>query len=217
MKDKIKDFTCPVCGSSNFEVIEENEIVAAPFGEEKTVPLLKIKCNICESLTDYSKIYEAEYSNALEESKKQSIEYILNNLNNKGYNLASIERALDLPQRTISRWKSTGELSSTGLALLRIINTYPWILHVAQNKFETACARNIFIQNAMTDLLSIYSSYNHSYFSEVGVIAHPKNFYIIAKYDLNETKEEEEVIHKTLQIGSSSPTTFSNTAQGATR
>lgn len=217
MKNNIKDFTCPVCGSSDFEIIQQDEIVAAPFGEEKVVPLTKIKCNVCESVTDYSKLYESDYSDAIEDSKKGSVENILNNLANKGYNLAAIERALDLPQRTISRWKSTGELSSTGLALLRIINTYPWILHVAQNKFEPNCARNIFIQHAMNDLLSIYSSYNHSYFSEIGIVAQPKNLFIIAKYDVKETKEEEEVVHNALRIASSSRATFSTIGQEVNR
>ena len=120
------------------------------------VTLIKLKCIDCGTIVEYSKLFDKSYEKAIENSQKNSIENMLENLSKKGYSLSAIERALELPQRTISRWKTTGDLSSVGIALLRIINTYPWILNVAQNKFEPICARNVFIQSAVSEFFNLY-------------------------------------------------------------
>ena len=90
---------------------------------------------------------------------------MLSHLSKIGYSMAAIERALELPQRTISRWKANKELSSIGIALLRIIRTYPWILEVAEKKFDFNDAWIIYIQNAVNDFISL-ASYGGFYFSE---------------------------------------------------
>jgi len=212
METNIKDFICPVCGSSDFEVIHENEDVKVPYGEDKELELIKVKCNECETVTDYSKLYTHDYTNALDDSKKQSIENMLNNLSNIGYSLAAIERALELPQRTISRWKNTQEISAIGLSLLRIINTYPWVLQVAQNKFEPTFARSIFIHNAVNELFTIYNSSGNLFAANIGVFSNLRNLFIIAKYEFkvgdNYINAENEVIHNPLQANSNSPHTF---------
>ncbi len=208
----IKDYECPVCNGNNFDVIEEKEKVHIPFGDETIIDLIKLKCKECDTITEYTKLMDEKYELVVRESTKKSVENMLSILSSKGYNLAAIERALELPQRTISRWKNTGELSSMGLALLRIISTYPWILHVAQNKFEPICARNLFIQNAVSDFLGIYSSVGTYNFSQIGVIAHPANLYIIAKYDFKENKngkrEAEEIVSNVIQSISSPQNAF---------
>ena len=50
-----------------------------------------------------------------------------------------MERALELPSRTIARWKG-GEVSAATLALLRITRTFPWILEVADAHFDQSVA-----------------------------------------------------------------------------
>ncbi len=53
--------------------------------------------------------------------------------------MAYVERALDLPARTVARWKS-GEHSASALALLRVVATYPWMLEVAEHRFDLSVA-----------------------------------------------------------------------------
>ncbi|MFW5879805.1 MAG: hypothetical protein ACOCUV_03165 [bacterium] len=190
MKIDIKDFECPVCGSKNYDTIIENESIDVPFSGTHEFENLKLKCQDCETVTDYTKVFTEEYDNALEKIKQDSIEVMLGNLSNFGYSLAGIERALDLPQRTISRWRNNKEISSVGLALLRIINTYPWILNVAENKFDQNSARTIYIQNAISDFLKLYSTTGISHFSQFGTISNQVNMYIFAKYEYNDSDDQ---------------------------
>lgn len=209
--NNIKDFNCPVCDGNDFEIIEEVEEIDIPFSDDNQIKLIKLKCNECETITEYSKLFDEDYNKAIEKYKKISVENMLESLSNKGYNLAAIERALELPQRTISRWKNTGELSSTGLALLRIISTYPWILNVAQNKFDPIYAKSTFIHNAVSDFFTMYSTANNIYFSQFGFFINPTNLFIIAKYDLKDSvssETEAEEIVSPLQISSSEQSAF---------
>jgi hypothetical protein len=91
--------------------------------------------------------------------------------------------------------------------LLRIINTYPWILNVAQNKFEPICARNVFIQSAVSEFFNLYSTVSNINFSQLGIFANPTNLFIFAIYDFIDYKngmhEKKEIIMNPFQIASS--------------
>ncbi|MEI6155236.1 MAG: hypothetical protein WCQ90_14245 [Deltaproteobacteria bacterium] len=156
------ELQCPVCGFSDFEITSKGAVVKAPFGPDIQVENKKYICRTCSAEVDFSRNYDESRSSALEQSKRESIDSMIDYLSKEGYSLAAIERALDLPQRTISRWKSSRELSSTGMALLRIIRTYPWMLQVAQAKFEPVQACKIFLQNAVSTIVTMaqYSTSN---------------------------------------------------------
>lgn len=163
--NKIKNIKCPACGAIDFKLIKEEKSIQAPYGPELTETEITYTCNICDSEFDYNDIIGKKKESSLEISKKKSINEMLSHLSKIGYSMAAIERALELPQRTISRWKANKELSSIGIALLRIIRTYPWILEVAEKKFDFNDAWIIYIQNAVNDFISL-ASYGGFYFSE---------------------------------------------------
>lgn len=71
---------------------------------------------------------------------------LLDALHTLGHSDASIERSLDLPQRTLSRIRRTEHPSAATLALFRIIGTYPWVIDVAEEKFVSDEAQKIFIK-----------------------------------------------------------------------
>ncbi|MDI6739292.1 MAG: hypothetical protein QME74_02895, partial [Candidatus Edwardsbacteria bacterium] len=81
---------------------------------------------------------------------KESVVSIIESFPVVGYSLAGIERALELPTRTLSRWKSGDFNASAGsLALLRILKTYPWIIDVADVKYNEFDAKSILIREAI--------------------------------------------------------------------
>ncbi|MDA3822348.1 MAG: hypothetical protein PF450_07045, partial [Bacteroidales bacterium] len=82
---------------------------------------------------------------------------ILTSLNRDGYSNASMERALGLPSRTLARWKKENSISpsSSGIALMRIIRSFPWILDIAENNFDQKKAMSIFLTNAMNEIVNI--------------------------------------------------------------
>lgn len=69
-----------------------------------------------------------------------------------GITMAMFERVFELPTRTLTRWKG-GDFSASALALLRIVATYPWIIEVAEHKFERNYASFVVIKIAASELL----------------------------------------------------------------
>jgi hypothetical protein len=77
---------------------------------------------------------------AIAEADKASLRLIIESLEKERVTMAYMERALGLAPRTIARWKA-GETSAAGLALLRIVRTFPWILRVARARFDASAAQ----------------------------------------------------------------------------
>ncbi|MCP4353876.1 MAG: NUDIX hydrolase [Desulfobacterales bacterium] len=72
--------------------------------------------------------------------------------------MASIERALELPQRTLTKWKNgRTKPSATVITLLKFLRIFPWLLEVAENKFDYSTAQKIHIENAVNKLLASLS------------------------------------------------------------
>lgn len=51
---------------------------------------------------------------------------------NYGWSQASIERSLDIPQKTLSKEDPEPEL----IALMKIVRIYPWVVQVADRKYN---------------------------------------------------------------------------------
>lgn len=150
---KTKKLICPECGSDRIKSNEESLKIKAPYGPEIEVIINNDYCTKCEFEGDLKEQNDAIIKKALKKSAKDSIDDILNYLNSKGYNFAEVERACGLPQRTLSKWKNAiSNPTATGYILLRIIRTYPWIIDVAINKFNTIKAREIFFTNAINQM-----------------------------------------------------------------
>ncbi len=155
---------CSICNSKNLLLEEENENIQAPFGSIVAVKKRKYICSDC-GFSFYPDQYLSEREKALEISKKDSIPAILDNLKENGYNMSVIERSLDLPARTISRWKSKRDGNAMGLGLLRIINTYPWIIDVAQHKFDPIYSCAMLVQNTAKEMLDFTLKINSNFAS----------------------------------------------------
>lgn len=148
---------CEICGSEKVIQKVTSKEYCVPYG--KSVPVSKTinECAECGSRIDSTN--DDKIENAITLSTKESVKNILGYLKSAGYSLSHIERGLELPQRTLSRWKSSLDTSAIGIALLRIIRTYPWIIDVAENHFESDCANFLLIQNG-NKCLSFYIEEN---------------------------------------------------------
>jgi sensor c-di-GMP phosphodiesterase-like protein len=72
---------------------------------------------------------------------------MINYLQEHDIKMAYLERALELPARTVNRWKTT-DCSAAPLALLRIIRTYPWILEVADADYDESVSSSKLLEQA---------------------------------------------------------------------
>lgn len=135
-----KNAACPICGSDQIERIKTKSHGQLTLGPEFAFNEVLFKCNSCHEEGDF--FYETD-ENYLAAQKKAQIGFVkhtIEELSNKGITMALIERAFELPIRTLTRWKN-GDFSSTSIALLRIIKTYSWIVEVAEHRFEPLFAR----------------------------------------------------------------------------
>ena len=173
---------CPACDSYNVTVCEKQGIAQAVYGTEVPYNEKVIKCNDCESSFVDNTIAVDPYSKALEQSKKESVTCILDSLSQLGTNLAAMERALELPQRTLSRWKSGADPSAAGLTLLRFINTYPWLLEVADAKYDITFANMILINQAQNVFKAMCNSIGLKQAAQGGLIDQD-NIFVYSYYN----------------------------------
>lgn len=178
MSDKI---ICPACGSSDsIEEIMETEEIKEPFVESKKIEVTNYRCLLCGAEGDFAGQSKKKYTQALTELKNKAVNRIIEDFDNNNISMASIERALELPQRTLTKWKNgLSSPTAAGIALLKIIRTYPWILDVAQSNFNPLVSRNVFINNAINEFLRITPVAQYQYnITQLGVVTMPKNEFI---------------------------------------
>lgn len=147
---------CPVCGSE--EVLEKKETITItePFAGEDNIEIIENKCTVCESKGDFFDQNENIIEETIKNLKQKCVEDILKHFIDNKVSMSSIERALEIPQRTLAKWKNKrSKTSSAGIALLRFIRLFPWLLEVAENKYDYQKAENIQINNAIQEIRKI--------------------------------------------------------------
>ncbi len=184
MSDKV----CPACGADTLTERIESQILKEPFGGQKEVPLKEYYCSTCESKGDFFNENDNVIENALESLKAKSITNILNDFSNKKISMSAMERALSLPQRTLAKWKNgTVKPSSSGITLMKFLRIFPWLLEVAENKFDYKTAQRIHINSAIQKFLN-HIKFDTNEFIDAGIIAtsKPTVFYFINNVNVGE-------------------------------
>jgi hypothetical protein len=135
-------FNCDACGSDQIKKIDIQETRQLPLGPEFTYLIPSYKCEKCGEEGDFA--HEADKIRELQMQRAHELLAIklIGEIADSGIRLAYIERAFQIPQRTISSKWRTGKISAAGLALLRIIRTMPWIVDIADQKFSKKSIMN---------------------------------------------------------------------------
>jgi len=132
---------CHACGSEQMDTEMMSLEYTPPFGDAIEYQVPAVTCRACGESFEAEGAAEAVRA-AMADADRSSAKRIVEYLEKQRLSMAYIERVLGLAPRTIFRWKS-GEMSAAGLALLRIVRTYPWILRVAGARFDQAVAKKI--------------------------------------------------------------------------
>lgn len=128
--------TCDACGSSNTQIVTSEETRQLTLGEEFSFSVPSYKCLDCEEEGYLGQETEQIRSCEMDKARAKLAVNLIDQISDSGIKLAYIERAFELPQRTISsKWRS-GRISASGLALLRIVKMMPWTVEIADNKFS---------------------------------------------------------------------------------
>lgn len=146
--------TCPACGSDSLSTEAKNIHIPVEYGRDIDIEETTYICNICGSDGDFADATDKKIEQALEHAKIEATELMLTRLTGGGITMAYFERAMGLPQRTLARWKK-GKISAPGFALLRTVDTFPWILDVADAKFNKKHAVTKMMESATATLHEI--------------------------------------------------------------
>ncbi|HSW70051.1 MAG TPA: hypothetical protein VLI69_07890 [Gammaproteobacteria bacterium] len=142
---------CPACASDDITRHEKVSSGKLTLGAEFTFNEIYYTCNLCHEEGDFTGESDKNYLHAQKDAQAQLVKDILDDMNKVGITMAMFERVFELPSRTLTRWKN-GDFSSSTLALLRIIATYPWIIGVAENRFERNYASFVVIKVGVEEL-----------------------------------------------------------------
>ncbi len=143
------DIQCPLCESTDIETRVINKKFFEPFGGSSEASINKHHCENCGLSGDFLKTNDDIIQSVLDQLKERSAISILSDFAKHGYNFSSLERALELPQRTLTKWKTTGKTSAAGLTLLRFLRLFPWLIEVAEKRFDYQEAQRTCINAAM--------------------------------------------------------------------
>lgn len=153
---KSKNKTCPVCGSDEIYEKKKKHRIKEPFAGEKNIEIIENVCKVCESKGDFFDQNNKVIEENIKELKQRSVENILKYFIENKRSLMSIERVLEIPFRTLAKWKNQiTKTSAAGIALLRFIRLFPWLIDVAENRYDPKKAENIMLNNAIEKLSKI--------------------------------------------------------------
>lgn len=159
--------TCPVCGSKG--IIEEKikHRIKEPFADEEYIEISENICKTCGAKGDFFNQNDEIIEDKIKELKQKSVENILEYFIKNKLNMSAIERILEIPPRTLARWKNqVTKTSAAGIALLRFICLFPWLLDVAENNYEPKKAEDIMLNHALQKLQNIMDT--KTYFDDQG-------------------------------------------------
>ena len=153
---RAEEIICPICESSGVEVSKHKRVYSLPYASPFSIDFEEDHCPTCGESGDFYKRNDGEFEKAEKAARLESINNMLEDLGRHGITMAYIERVLDLPKRTIARWKS-GSDSATGVALLRMVRTCPWMLEIAKNRFSPSITAKVVLNQAGNFLASYVS------------------------------------------------------------
>ncbi len=178
---------CPVCGIGVLERIPSTITLSDPSGIEKTIEVFEYKCPSCGAEGDLFGDNEQTVQKKYAEIRAEAVSSMLEQFSGSKTSFSAAERVLGLPQRTLSKWKNKSVAPSAGAtALMRYIHLFPWLLEVADNKFEKRGAMRIHIAAAMRDLCDMTKATDVKSVS-AGIVENPNNAIFFVSMDKSST------------------------------
>jgi DNA-binding transcriptional regulator YiaG len=188
---------CPACGS--IDIIDEKKsiLIKEPFGGQDNIEIHENICSLCGSRGDFFNQNEPLIDETIKKLKQKSIENILNYFIDIKISMSSIERALGIPQRTLTKWKNrTNVPSSTGIALMRFIKLFPWLLEVAENKYDYSEAQKIHINAAIQKLLPAIDFCKEDFVEAGGIVATSGSALLYKYYEKKDINNQEKIFNE---------------------
>jgi len=192
---------CPACGS--IDIIDEKKsiLIKEPFGGQNNIEIHENICSLCGSRGDFFNQNETLIDETIKKLKQKSIENILNYFIDSKMSMSSIERALEIPQRTLTKWKNRINVpSSAGIALMRFIKLFPWLLEVAENKYDYNESQKIHINAAIQKLLPEIDFCKEDFVEAGGIVATSGSALFYKYYEKKDMNNQEKIYNEVTLI-----------------
>lgn len=139
---------CPACGSQEISREIHESFDQLTLGAQFSFKEVSYRCSTCDETGDFLAENDEYYLVARKKAEVDFVKKVLFYIGaGFGRSFPQAERSLELPFGILRKWNS-GDFSSSEVALLRIIMTYPWILEVAENKFEKKFSKEELVRQA---------------------------------------------------------------------
>lgn len=132
---------CPCCGA-----IMNAESRSFPVSVGLGTSLYVYDVNVCPecSYEEDSEDNKFEFKDAVNAALMDCANKVLSSFKQNCKNFSDMERNFHLPVRTFSKWyNGSKKPSASAVALLRIINSFPWMEKAAEYDFESEKAQEV--------------------------------------------------------------------------
>lgn len=194
---------CPACGSTDITDEKKSILIKKPFGGQYNIEIHENICSTCGSRGDFFSQNDFLIDETIKKLQQKSIENILNYFIDNKISMSSIERALEIPQRTLTKWKNrTNAPSSAGIALMRFIKLFPWLLEVAENKYDYSEAQKIHINAAIQKLLPEIDFCKENFIEAGGIVATSGSALLYRYYEKKNINNQEKAFNEVALVTS---------------
>lgn len=139
----MNELVCPVCAMGELQQ-EKKVLKISKYGLSESREVEVSYCPVCEAesyLHTEDESVRREMVNSLEQ---RNVRIVLEKMAQEKINFASLERALSLPQRTLSKWKQGAtKPSEAGIVLVNLLNLMPWLSRVVDNDYDPQLALSL--------------------------------------------------------------------------
>ena len=147
------EIRCPACGSDKIELKKDTITLSEAYAGERTIEVNNYICSKCDFEGDIKNENDAVIEKAQELLRNQAhqniVEYLLKGTEDfHSVRLIDIERILGIP---IGSLKNNDPIV---LALLKFIRRFPWLLEIAEQKFDMKKTHTILMNNAYNEAQS---------------------------------------------------------------
>ena len=146
---------CPMCGASGNDLLvnELSETKQLDFFQAIAVVYKQEVCKECGFVGEHENSYEEAYLSSKKVSDQFIVKKLIDNNRQNGIKDAYFERGFSLPSRTLYRWKSGTDVpNAAAISLMKLVNTYDWLLDVADNGYNPEFAKQILKVKAVEDM-----------------------------------------------------------------
>ncbi len=147
---------CPACGSDAVTGKKVEKEISLPYGGKTKISVNEYVCSSCGMEGDFTGANDKIISEVYDKANLAAVNNIIDEFVHHKISMAAMERALDLTPRTLTKWRNgLSHPSATGIALMKMAGTFPWLLEVAENNYEPVISKKIFVKNSVDVLMDL--------------------------------------------------------------